>query len=149
MVKISHSVTIQRPAPALFAELTDFDHSYRWQTSAVLKEWHEPEGPVALGTKGYQQRIFRGKPIETMNTVSCFEPGHRMIAESPDSRVEYLVTPLSEDEARLDFSIELYLKGAANLFAPLIRRGLRQDVQARFDNLKRYLETGEAVRNSW
>ncbi|HLZ60909.1 MAG TPA: SRPBCC family protein [Ktedonosporobacter sp.] len=149
MVKVVHTITIQSSASRLFAELMDFEHSYRWQTEEVLKEWHTPEGPVTIGTKGYQKRMFRGKPTETMNVVTVFEQDQRMVAESPSSRVEYQIQALSENEARLDFSIELFLKGVAVLFSPLIQRGLQKDVVARFQNLKRYLETGRELRTSW
>ncbi len=84
-----------------------------------------------------------------MNEITVFEPDHRMVAESLTSRIEYLVTPLGENESRLDFSIDLKLRGVANLFSPMIRRGLQQDVEARFHNLKRYLETRETSRSSW
>lgn len=133
----------------LFGELTDFEHSYRWQTAEVLKEWHEPEGPLGLGSKGHQRRLFRGKPIETTNVITLFEQDRRMVAESSESRVEYQLTPLAENETKLDFSIELRLKGIALLFTPLVRRGLQNDVVTRFQNLKRYLETGQVSRESW
>jgi len=149
MIKVKYTFAVQRPASTLFAELTDFDNSYRWQTNEVLKEWHEPEGPVQLGTKGHQLRMFRGKPIETVNEITVFEPDQRMVAESSNSCIEYVVTPEGENASRMDFSIELKLRGMANLFSPMIRRGLQQDVETRFQNLKRYLETGETSRNSW
>lgn len=149
MVKVSHTLTIQSSASKLFGELTDFDNSYRWQTAEVLKEWHEPEGPLGVGSKGHQQRLFRGKSIETTNTITVFEQDCKMVAESPDSRVEYQLTSLSENETRLDFSIELHLKGVAVLFTPLVRRGLQNDVVTRFQNLKCYLETGQTSRDAW
>lgn len=149
MIKVKYTLAVQRPASTLFAELTDFDNSYRWQTNEVLKEWHEPEGPVLLGTKGHQRRMFRGEPMETINEITAFEPDQRMVAESSTSRIEYMVTPEGEKASRLDFSIELKLRGMANLFSPMIRLGLQQDVETRFQNLKRYLETGEMSRSSW
>ncbi|HLZ60968.1 MAG TPA: SRPBCC family protein [Ktedonosporobacter sp.] len=150
MVKVVHNLTFQVPASRLFAALFDYEHSYRWQTIEVLKEWRDPEdGPIKVGTRVYQKRIFNGKPIESLNIITAFEQDRRVVAQNPATRVEYQVAPLGEHEARLDFSINLKIKGIAALFGPLIGRGLQKDVVERFQNLKRYLEYGESCRRSW
>ena len=112
-------------------------------------ELKESDQLLGIGRNIYQLRLFRGKPIESMNTVTDFEQDQKFVAQNPKTRVEYLITSLSEHASQLHFTIELQLDGMQNLFAPLIRRGLQKDVMTRFQNLKHYLETGTALRDSW
>ena len=149
MVKVTHVVTFARPASRVFAELTDFEHAYRWQTSEVLKEWKATDQPLGIGSTIYQRRLFLGKPIESMNTVTEFEQDQKLLAQNPNTRVEYLITELGKNASQLHFTIEIQLQGTQKLFAPLARRGVQKDVITRFHNLKCYLETGATVRNTW
>ncbi len=149
MVKVTHVVTFASPASRVFAALTDFEHAYRWQTSEVLKEWKETDQPLGIGSNIYQRRLFMGKPIESMNTVTEFEQDQTLILQNPNTRVEYLITSLDPNTSQLHFTLEIQLQGKQKLFAPLARRGIQKDVVARFHNLKRYLETGATLRNTW
>lgn len=145
MIYVQHQVFIQESIEVVFTALTDFHAEPRWQP-AVISNRQEPEGELAMGTRTIQQRRWRGKPLTSIGQLAEYVPQRKMVfraaPDNPSSKfmTTYLLEPV-EDGTRLTFEIELETHGVAGLFAPLIKRGITQDVVTRFATLKTLLET--------
>jgi len=145
MVQVTHSVIFHSSSATLFAALTDFQNAPKWQP-AVIEERALTDGPLQVGVKTYQKRLFMGKPVESTCEIIEFEQDRKMVcSREGEVRTSYLLEPI-EDGTKLTFSIDLQGKGLKwSLLQPLIKAGLTRDVVTRFQTLKGQLEAHEQV----
>jgi carbon monoxide dehydrogenase subunit G len=147
MVKLTESNVIHRPVEAVFAFATDPLKSKLWQTENVLAEKNlaaEPQGKAKL------VKTVKGLGFTTdftMETVE-FEPERKMMTNvTGGGRLghvsgtgKWLFDGVPEGtRVTFDWEVELsgLLKLAMPVFAPLVRRTLRRDLE----NLKKVMET--------
>lgn len=140
---VQHSVVIHRPVEELFAALVNFEAEPVWHPG-VLRAWYTPPGPVRLGTRTYQVRQLAGRRMESTSIVTAFALNRKLVCMSmpevsPAVCTTYVVTP-TEEGAKLTVSIELEIKGASRIVAPLLKYKLMKDVTQRFAALKQWLE---------
>lgn len=145
MIKVIHRVHFHCSPATLFAALTDFPNAPKWQP-AVLEERALTDGPLQVGVKTYQKRLFRGKAIESICEIVEFEQDHKMVCRREgEVQTSYFLEP-DGDGTWLTFSIELKGKGLMwFLMQPMIKAGLTKDVVTRFQTLKGQLEARTAI----
>src|SRR5215217_6875783 len=123
MIKIEHSVVVDRPVEDVFAYATDVSKVPEWQTSALEAR---VDGPMQAGATGAIVRKFLGRRIE-----------------STSGPVQFHVHQTYESEgagARINIVMEGQPGGFFRLAEPLVERAIRREMEANFATLKDILE---------
>lgn len=137
MIVIDTTVLIDRPPDACFdfVARSYFEHLKRWDTAVVeLKKL--TEGPVAMGTRGRQERMVNGKRYGRTFEVVEFEPAQRfavanVMPEGPERHAleRYTFTAQGDDACRVDHHFELrWTTLRFRLTKPLVRSGLEKEL---------------------
>jgi Polyketide cyclase / dehydrase and lipid transport len=140
MIEARSSITIRRPAQAVYRFLADdFLRNYpRWSPEVVELEALSA-GPVSEGCRCRQVRSDLGRRLETTFRVSRLEPGRSIAFEgvSAPFSIVYTVDPLGE-AARLSFQVQLRhdrLVGPLEKLAALVVRAGAERVVCRIRDL--------------
>ncbi len=142
-IDFSTEVEIGRPAPEVFAFVSDVSNNPRWQRGMRSCVWTSAP-PHGAGATYDQTARFLGRDIVSKFVVAEYDPG-RMIrfktTESPfpiDER--RTVTPVSDGTSR----IRVHLQGDASrvfrLVAPLLSGLVGRSVSRDYQRLKRLLD---------
>lgn len=142
MAHAEASITIDRPAPTVFAFVLDGTHNPLWRPT-VLDIQHVTGTPDGVGAQ-YKQGLKGpgGRRIDGDYEITAIEP---------DSLIRFQVTagparPTGAyqfesvgNETRVTFSLDFQPRGLAKLMDSMIERTMRSEV-ATLANLKAYLE---------
>jgi uncharacterized membrane protein len=146
MVKVEHSVVIDRPLDEVFGYVSDLTHSADWQ-NGLLEVRKLTKGPLGVGTKFAFVREFLGRRLESANEFVAFEPNALVKFVIPDGPVpgeasyEFKSTT---DGTKVTSKLELSTQGFSRLAEPLVTPSLKKDVKANLTRLKELLE-GDTV----
>ena len=66
MATVDHTFTVQAPAAAVFAYLTDREKATVWQGS-LLEAHFSPDAPVHTGTEIHEVRKLLGRKIDSIS----------------------------------------------------------------------------------
>ncbi|HET9589412.1 MAG TPA: SRPBCC family protein, partial [Anaerolineales bacterium] len=64
MIKVEHSVIIERPVPEVFAFVADPANNTKWQEGLVESHLDSP-GPMGVGSQVVDVRKFIGRDMES------------------------------------------------------------------------------------
>lgn len=140
MIRIEHSVVVDRPVEEVFAYATDVSKVPEWQTSAL--EAHV-DGPMQAGATGAIVRKFLGRRMESTVRFDEYEPPRKFAIESTSGPVQFHVHQTYESEgagARINIVMEGEPGGFFKLAEPLVERAIRREMEANFATLKDILE---------
>jgi uncharacterized protein YndB with AHSA1/START domain len=149
-VTVKHAITYHAPPEAVFAAITDVDQEPQWQPQ-VKRVWHEPGGPVAVGTKIGRERKIMGKVTVQLSEVVALVPGASFEMREQDDgdqspfRVSYQLTPVGTDSTRLEFA--LVIGGVPTVFTSAVRRRLGGELADQFDRLGELLTRASVQGN--
>jgi uncharacterized protein YndB with AHSA1/START domain len=118
-------VDIDRPAGEVWAIVADYDLDPSWR-AGVETMTPRPPGPVRTGTTTHEVLRFGGRTYRTDGIVTAVEPGHRFTWEAGIARGARRVTPAGPAACRVDLDLELEVRGAQRLLAPLLARLMRR-----------------------
>lgn len=76
MIKVEHSVIIDRPVPEVFAFVTDPTNNVKWQ-DGLVESRIASSGPMKAGAQVIDVRRFLGRDMESKLEVIVFEPNKR------------------------------------------------------------------------
>lgn len=139
------SIVIQRPIEDVFAVLTNVENTGTWFPGDV-KEWWTSPPPHGVGSTR-RARVKTGlMTTENDAVVTVFEPPHRagMKGTSRNASFEAMLTFESvEGGTHVETNIDLFMTGAARLFAGPFARWYGRSWDQGLVNLKRMMEAGE------
>jgi len=144
MTHAEHSVTIGRPAQAVFDYLAEGTHNREWR-AGVLEIARTSEATGAGAT--YRQVLSGpgGRRIDGDYRITAFEPPRRLAFQVTAGPARPSgVFELSETEGpatRVRFTLDVTPTGLMKLMTPMITRQMQREV-AQLDKLKSILEQG-------
>ena len=141
-MKMEHSVIIDRPLKEVFEYLADIEKQVEWRSGAVEAK-KTSEGPLAVGSTGWEVLQFLGRKMEITFEVTDYQPD-KLLAFRNTSGPMALRSRLTFEEVpggtRVDFTIEGEPGGLFKLGGPILRRIARRRIEADCSNLKDLLE---------
>ena len=140
MIKIEHSVVVDRPVEEVFAYATDVSKVPEWQTSALEAR---VDAPMQAGATGAIVRKFLGRRMESTVRFDEYEPPRKFAIESTSGPVQFHVHQTYEPEgagARINIVMEGEPGGFFKLAEPLVQRAIKREMEANFATLKDILE---------
>jgi uncharacterized membrane protein len=140
-VHVTDSVVVARPVDEVFELVADLRRTPEWQTSLERLEV-DGEG-VAVGTHGTEVRRGGGRKLESRFEVTALDPGRRLAIETRSSSVEADVEFAFADVeggTRVQFELELRLRGALRFMEPVIRSQVERQSHDDLERLKALLE---------
>lgn len=110
-MNVEKSAIFASPASAIFRMIADFQTKSSWQTD-VLEAYLVSPGLLQQGARVFQARTYGGRRNETTLIISEYVQDRQLtletsINERPRARESYHIEPLSEQECRLSFQLEL------------------------------------------
>jgi hypothetical protein len=146
-VNLSATVIIRRSARDVFDFVMDVPHDAQWR-SGVVEASFTSDGPVVVGTTGFDRIEANGREVVAQWTVSEIEPGRLARWTLDDGPIRgsggYICEQVGNDTR---FTLEAFVRpvGAYRLMGPVFgmigRRQNRTDVQ----RLKEILEQPQSV----
>jgi uncharacterized protein YndB with AHSA1/START domain len=140
VVRVEHTVEIERPADEVFAWLIDLARLPEWQTTVI--ESHA-EGPLGEGARIRERRSLLGHEAETELEVEAFEPGRRLALSTLRGPVDLSVDHLLEEvdgRTTLHVTAEARPGGLLRLAGPAVAARARHELRRDFGRLKQLLE---------
>jgi uncharacterized protein YndB with AHSA1/START domain len=142
MPHAEHTVTVNRPARAVFDYLADGTHNTEWRTGVL-----EIERTSAGGGEGatYRQVLAGpgGRRIDGDYKVTVFDPPARLefqVTAGPARPTGvFELAEATPGATVLRFALDLHPTGVMKLLTPMIARQVRREV-AQLDSLKAILE---------
>jgi uncharacterized protein YndB with AHSA1/START domain len=144
VVRVEHSLVIERPPAEVFAYTTDPANEPEWQ--ATLLEARS-DGPVQQGAHITEVRKFLGRRMESEVEVTAYEPDRRFAVKVLSGPVPFDLEQTLEPTDR-GTSVKVILEGEPGGFfklaEPLVERAVRRQIRADFEQLKDILEARTA-----
>jgi uncharacterized protein YndB with AHSA1/START domain len=145
MIRIEHSVVIDRSVDQVWDYLTDFQNTPKWDIG-VVETKQTSAGPAGLGTTFQNIGPFLGRNSVREYRVTEVEPEQKISISlvSPSrliqhAEISYMFQP-DGDRTRLTFSGSLELKGIYKLLQPFLLQRAKKDGQGDLENLRRQLD---------
>jgi uncharacterized membrane protein len=142
-VKVEHEITINRPVADVFAYVTDPANLQSWQDS--LKTIERPDdGPVRLGSRWTEKRTMMNRDTDASVEVVELQPDTRFTIESVSGQVQMRVEhdfASAGTGTKLRVAGESKAGGMMKLAGPMVKRQIKQMVEADLGRLKQVLES--------
>ena len=142
MPHAEHTVTVNRPASAVFDYLADGTHNREWRTGVLEIE----RSSAADGQGATYRQVLAGPGGRRINgdyRVTVFDPPRRLefhVVAGPARPVGvFELTENPDQTTRVRFALDLKPAGLMKLMTPMITRQMRHEV-SQLDNLKTILE---------
>ena len=142
MIRVEHSVTIDRPPSEVFAYVCDAEKLSEWQSTALEARWELP-GPIAVGSRAVEVRKFLGRRMESTMEVTAFEEDRELSFRVLDGPVPFHVTQKLEavgGGTRIDVVLEGEPGGFFKLAEPLVARAAKRQLEGDSATMKDILE---------
>ena len=140
MVRVEHSLVIERPPTEVFAYATDPDKLPEWQSTALEAR---SDGPMRQGARVTEVRKFLGRRMESEVEVTAYEPDRRFALKVVSGPVPFTYEQTLEPSDG-GTAVKVLLEGEPGVFfklaEPLVERAVRRQIQADFEQLKDILE---------
>lgn len=143
MIKIEHSVVINRPVEEIFAYMDNPENDPKWQ-SDVLESEQTSEGPSCVGATFLEVRKFMGRRIESTLELTKHEPNKNIAWKTTSGPIPFeLAVTFESVEGGTKVAVvgEVEPSGFFKLAESVVKRMLTRQVEADFGNLKDVLES--------
>jgi uncharacterized protein YndB with AHSA1/START domain len=141
VVRVDHSLVIERPPAEVFSYTTDPGKLPEWQSTALEAR---SDGPIQQGTHVTEVRKFLGRRMESEVEVTAYEPNRRFALKVLSGPVPFTFEQTLEPTDG-GTTIKIVLEGEPGGFfklaEPLVERAVRRQVKADFEQLKDILES--------
>jgi hypothetical protein len=135
-------VGIDRPAPEVFAYVSDFNRACEWRVE-VKASSQVPPGPMVQGSRLCEESGLMGRRVVTTSVVDDLDPGRRFrfthVAGPIPVGGEYLVEA-GGGGAVLTYTLRAELRGGWRLAAPYLRRSGPRMMARSLESLRARLE---------
>jgi len=146
MITVEKTIFIGRPTEAVFAFVADQTNAPRWQRGLTAVR-RTTNGPIGVGTRHEFERTMMGRRMDGSNEYTRYDP-NELVAFSwtgpMPGQASYAVQPAGLNGTKLVSQLEMQGRGLLRLAEPILAAGLRRDVEANLDTLKRLLESERA-----
>ena len=142
MIKVEHSVVIDRPVEEVFAFVAAMENEPQWQ-SGVDEVHSTSEGPMGVGSTWFEVMRILGRRIETHYVVTEYEPNRKLSMKSTSGPVSMEGSMTFESAGggtRMDITGQGDAKGFFKLAEPVLGRIINRQFEADLGNLKDLLE---------
>ena len=142
-MNVEKNGTFAFPASTIFRVITNFQKKSSWQTD-VLEAYLVSPGVLQQGARVFQARTYGGRRNETTLIISEYVQDRQLtletpINERPQARESYHIEPLSEQECRLSFQLEL--EGIPPVLTFLVRQVIATTMASSLERLQVVLAT--------
>ena len=144
MIRIEHSVVINRPVHEVFAFVANVENNRRWQPT-VLEARMTSRGPVGVGSTGVEVRQLMGRPMELTFEVTEYEENAKFgfkITSGPMPIAGTETFESVEGGTRVNLVFQGEVGGMLGLAEPIMGQMMRNLVESDCRNLKALLEGG-------
>ena len=141
MIKVEHSIVINRPVEEVFAVVTNVENNPKWG-SGLLEAVKTSEGPIGVGTTWRLVRKVLGQRLEAESEVTEYELNRNYVQRSKSPfPVEVRQTyEAVEGGTRITITLEAEPGGFFKLAEPLLKSTAKREIDAEFANLKDLME---------
>jgi len=142
MMKVEHSVVINRPIEEVFAFVSDIEKMTQWIGDAQEVK-NISAGPLGVGTTFTIVGGFLGRRFELNQEVTEYEPNRKLGWKSTSGPVPSEFEGTFESVAggtKFNFILVGEVGGFFKIAEPLLRRMLRRQYETNAANLKDLLE---------
>ena len=142
MVTHEENITINRPIQEVFAYVSDFEKSTKWQ-SGLVEVKGISAGPLGGGSQFTGVRNFMGRRMEAVAKLTAFEQDKQFAYKTISGTAPFEQSWLFETVpggTKVSTVFEMETSGLLGLAKPLIAAGLKRDMGADFATLKNQLE---------
>jgi len=151
MADVSATTEVSRPAPDVFAYVTDPTRFPEWQDGVTSGRMDGGEMPQGVGERCYTTRRIGGVERQVTSEVTHVDPprqwGVQAIEGPIRTTVDVTVEPLAADRSRLTIDLLFSGRGIGKVLVPLfVRRQARHRMPANLRRLKERLERTEPGR---
>ena len=126
-MRITRTVASRRPAPEVFAYLSDFSTTTQWDPGTVSTERLSGDGGV--GTRYSNTSKFNGRQTHLIYEVIEFIPGELIRLRGENKSITAVdtitVTPVF-DGTRVTYDADFTFKGIAAIAAPFLKGAFRK-----------------------
>jgi uncharacterized protein YndB with AHSA1/START domain len=146
-VRITESITIERPVGDVWAVLTDLESHARWRPA--LREFRQvSDGPLRVGTRIREVLSWRGREIVLADEVTVLDPERRLSIsggwEAAEFDLDLLLEPRPTGTA-VTFDWTMRPKSLLMRVAtPFLGRPMRRASIEELEGLEAYVERGQA-----
>ena len=140
MIKVEHSLVIDRPPAEVFAYTTDPANLPEWQSTALEAR---SEGPVQQGAHVTEVRKFLGRKMESEVEVTEYDPDKRFALKVLSGPVPFSFEQTLEPTdggTNVRVVLEGEPGGFFKLAEPLVERAVKRQMKADYEQLKDILE---------
>ncbi|MFQ5902509.1 MAG: SRPBCC family protein [Candidatus Binatia bacterium] len=142
MIKVEHSVVINRATEEVFAFLTNFENNSQWQ-SGIIETRQTPQSLTGVGTTVREVRQFMGRQIDATGEIIEYEPDSKICLKSISGPFQFkgsYTLESVEGGTKLAVVFEVQLSGFFRLAQSMVARELSKQIEADFSNLRVMLE---------
>ena len=143
MIRVEHTVVIDRPIEEVFAFMAEVENLPRWAEKTVEAR-QTSEGPVSAGTTCTVLNKAMGREMQHDFVVTEYEPYTRYAAKSTSGpfpmHMRYSLEP-SDGGTMVHTVSEADLGGVARIAAPVLTGMARKQIAADHRRLKAMLES--------
>jgi uncharacterized protein YndB with AHSA1/START domain len=145
MAPITASIEVARPAPEVFAYVTDPSTFPEWQEGVV--SGHMDGSPTHVGSRCTTVRRIGGRDREVSTKITEFDPPRRWADRGVDGPIRAIVAvtvePLADgSQARVIIEVDFTGHGIGRLLVPLLVRGqAAREMPGNMERLKHRLES--------
>jgi carbon monoxide dehydrogenase subunit G len=146
VVRVEHTVVIERSPADVFAFLADPANLPAWQRSCVATE---VEGPLDVGSRFAETRSFLGRHARTLVEVVELEPGRLFTVEVVEGPIALVVHHRLEQAGtgtRVSVVAEGEPAGLLRLGNRFVVGAIEQETRDDFARLKELLESRPAIQ---
>lgn len=142
MIRVKHSIIVDRPLPEVFEYLTTPEKTPEWQ-EAVIESTIITEGPIGSDTKVRVTRRFMGKSITLILDTTEFVPNERFSFRTESGLVSLEGTVVVEPKGvgtAVTFTMSGDPGSVFSLAGPFIQQIVRKETVDNANLLKIILE---------
>lgn len=142
MIKVQHSVVINRPVAEVFAFVTDPANETKWQ-EGVVSASTTSAGAMGVGSEVVETRKFMGRDMVSKMKVSAYEANKKFVFKVADGPVPFEMNQTYEsngDGTKISVVIEGEPGGFFKLAEGMVRKQLETQMAADFERAKKVLE---------
>jgi hypothetical protein len=143
-MRVIGHIEISRPSAEVFGYVSDQTNGPAWQ-QGLDEVRRTTNGAIGVGTRHTFVRRLGRRQVTGDNEYVEFEPGRRVVfvftsSDGVTGKGWYEVEPLEANRTRLDYGVEIHLRGPMRLASPLIETSIRKEDAADTARLKEILE---------
>ena len=142
MIKVEHSIVINRPVPEVFSFVTDPANNIKWQDGPIESRMTS-SGPMEVGAQVTDVRKFLGSDMESKLEVTVFEPNKRFVQKVISGPIQFEIIQTfdpSVNGTKLTILTQGEPGGFFKLAAGMVQKQLGSQLQGDAERLKKVLE---------